>query len=139
MKLIIAGGRDLSFQYLDVMHGFLCAFNLEPLVVVSGACMRPPDEVELTHETIRNGTAKWAQGIDGEGEKWALAHDIPVHRKPANFNSLGRSAGPIRNKDMAKYADALLLIWDGESRGSASMKLEMKKLNKPIYEIILKN
>jgi hypothetical protein len=39
---------------------------------------------------------------------------------------------------MAEYADALILVWDGKSRGSASMKREMEKLGKPIYEVIVK-
>ena len=40
---------------------------------------------------------------------------------------------------MAAYANALLLIWDGESKGRKSMKSEMAKLDKPIYEIIIRN
>jgi hypothetical protein len=39
---------------------------------------------------------------------------------------------------MADYADALLLIWDGESKGSANMKKNMEKQNKKVYEVILK-
>lgn len=38
---------------------------------------------------------------------------------------------------MAEYGDALLLIWDGKSRGNASMKKEMQKQNKPIFEVVL--
>lgn len=57
---------------------------------------------------------------------------------PADWKAHGKAAGPIRNKQMAEYADALLLIWDGESKGSASMKNEMLKLNKPVYEVIIK-
>lgn len=29
------------------------------------------------------------------------------------------------------------LIWAGKSRGSANMKKEMEKLNKPVYEVIV--
>jgi hypothetical protein len=39
---------------------------------------------------------------------------------------------------MAEYADALLLIWDGKSRGSLNMKQQMLKLEKPVYEVIVK-
>jgi hypothetical protein len=39
---------------------------------------------------------------------------------------------------MAEEADALLLIWDGESKGSANMKKEMLFKNKPVYEVILR-
>ena len=54
-----------------------------------------------------------------------------------DWKTKGRAAGPIRNKEMAIYADILLLIWDGKSRGSKSMKDEMLKLQKPIYEVII--
>jgi hypothetical protein len=39
---------------------------------------------------------------------------------------------------MAEYADALLLIWDGESKGSLNMKQRMIGLKKPVYEVVLK-
>jgi hypothetical protein len=50
----------------------------------------------------------------------------------------GRSAGPKRNRKMAEYSDALLLIWDGESPGSSSMKKAMIALGKPVFEVILR-
>ncbi len=40
---------------------------------------------------------------------------------PAQWSKHWRAAGPIRNRDMAAYADALFLMWDGESRGSKNM------------------
>jgi hypothetical protein len=39
---------------------------------------------------------------------------------------------------MAEYADALLLIWDGSSRGSANMRQQMERRGKPVYEVILR-
>ena len=56
----------------------------------------------------------------------------------AEWTIHGKAAGPIRNRKMAEYGDALLLIWDGTSKGSSNMKIEMEKRNKPIYEIIIK-
>lgn len=79
-----------------------------------------------------------ANGVDKTGEQFADMCLIPVKHFPADWENNGKAAGPIRNRQMANYADALLLIWDGESRGSANMKSEMCKLGKPVYEIILK-
>lgn len=91
-----------------------------------------------------------AKGIDLAGKEWAnedWKQDYPtcddqgpifVKEFPADWDKFGKGAGPIRNKQMADYADALLLIWDGESRGSANMKSQMEKLGKPIYEVILR-
>lgn len=131
MKLIIAGGRDFSFakQATHIIHGFIRHYKLNPSEIVSGACGRPENETQIK---------KFADGIDGDGERWAIATNTPIHRKPAHWSKYGRPAGPKRNEAMAKYADALLLIWNGESLGSANMKKQMQKLRKPIYEVIIK-
>ncbi len=63
---------------------------------------------------------------------------LPVKEFPADWDQHGNAAGPIRNAQMADYADALLLIYDGESRGSLNMRKQMAQLKKPIYEVILK-
>lgn len=39
---------------------------------------------------------------------------------------------------VADYADALLLIWDGESKGSANMRSEMLNRRKLVYEVTLR-
>ena len=67
---------------------------------------------------IESGTA---QGADQLGEAWAEVHCIPVKRYPADWSLYGKSAGYIRNEQMAKYADCLVAFWDGESRGTKHM------------------
>jgi hypothetical protein len=52
---------------------------------------------------------------------------------------MGKKAGHLRNKQMADHGTHLLLIWDGLSKGSANMKAQMQKVDKPIYEIIIEN
>jgi hypothetical protein len=114
MRLIIAGSRHLTVQY-DELFKIIDKLGITPIdMVVSGG----------------------ARGIDRSGEDMAEAYEIPLRRFPADWDKYGRSAGPIRNLAMAIYADALLLIWDGESRGSANMLQQMKRLKKPVYEII---
>lgn len=44
------------------------------------------------------------------------------------FGVYNVTAGSIRNKKMAEYADALLAIWDGKSRGTKDMISIAKKL-----------
>lgn len=97
MKTIIAGSRSITS--IKTVRKAIDASNLTVTEVVSGG----------------------ARGVDSLGEKWASHNHIPVKRFIADWNRHGRSAGPIRNRQMADYADALIAIWDGESRGTKNM------------------
>ena len=59
-----------------------------------------------------------ARGADRLGERFARENKIPLHIYAANWELHGRAAGYIRNKEMVDNADALICLWDGESRGS---------------------
>lgn len=118
MKLIIAGSRTININPTQ-MEKILEFSLINPTYVSDIVC----------------GEAK---GIDYSGKRYALVSNRNVLSFPADWDKHGKAAGHIRNKQMADYADALLLIWDGESRGSANMKETMLKLNKPVYEVILK-
>lgn len=67
-----------------------------------------------------------ASGVDVLGEKWAGNNNIPVKRFQAAWRKHGRAAGPIRNRQMAAYADALIAVWDGKSAGTKNMIDEAK-------------
>lgn len=114
MKLIIAGCRDFhDFSILVTAMRTYLETHPRPDEIVSGA----------------------AAGADALGERWAAENAIPVRRFPAEWQKYGYSAGPRRNEAMSLYADALLLLWDGRSRGSANMLMNMKQLKKP-YEVV---
>lgn len=74
-----------------------------------------------------------AVGIDRLGQQWAISNNIPVKEMPADWNTYGRAAGPLRNAQMANYADAAIIIWDGSSPGSRNMISEIKKVQKPYF------
>lgn len=77
--------------------------------------MRAAARVGIVPTSVISGTAR---GADRTGETWAKARGIPVVRMPANWDAHGRSAGYRRNTEMAEAADALVAVWDGESRGT---------------------
>lgn len=77
------------------------------------------------------------RGIDLAGEMFAENYNIPVKRFLPEWENEGKAAGPIRNSQMANYADALILIWDGTSRGSADMKKKAEQKGLKIYELIV--
>lgn len=62
-----------------------------------------------------------ASGADSCGERWASVHELPVKTFLPDWNQHGKSAGIVRNVEMALYADALVAFWDGQSRGTKHM------------------
>lgn len=66
-----------------------------------------------------------ARGVDKLGVQWAKENDIPVDKfRPQWYDSNGnfqRWAGFNRNIDMAKVAEALIAVWDGQSKGTNQM------------------
>jgi len=97
MKVIIAGSRHIEDYEL-----------LEEAIKASG--------FEIT-KVVEGG----ARGVDSMARKWGDSEGIPVETHKADWDSLGKSAGPRRNEGMAKVADALIAIWDGESPGTKHM------------------
>lgn len=62
-----------------------------------------------------------ARGADSLGEQYAKERGIPIRYFPADWQTLGKSAGYQRNVQMAAYADALVAFWDGKSKGTKHM------------------
>lgn len=83
--------------------------------------------------TITEVVSGCATGIDRLGEQWARANNIPIKEMPADWNTHGKSAGPQRNRAMAEYADAAIVVWDGKSHGSRNMIENMIRRKKPYY------
>lgn len=119
LKAIVAGGRRLNTDEL-------------PIWLVSDA-INKSGWLPLISEIVSGG----CRGIDLAGEQFASDYNIPVKRFLPDW-SIGKAAGPIRNGQMAQYADALILIWDGRSRGSASMKKLAEQKGLKIYEYLVK-
>lgn len=92
MRVIIAGSRYFD-DYGKLSRVVLAVFahvgvDLDSVEVVSGCC----------------------QGADLLGERLAAEHGWPVRQFPANWGKYGRAAGPIRNAQMADYADMCIVF-----------------------------
>jgi len=109
MKVIIAGGRSYKFTALDRSRINGLKLVLPITEVVSGC----------------------ASGADQEGELWAKSAGIPIKHFPANWSKYGKSAGPIRNREMANYADAVILFKGGS--GTKNMLEEARAKGLKIY------
>lgn len=88
-----------------------------------------------------------AKGVDQLGERWAKEHNVRLHIMPAEWAKYGRSAGIRRNGDMARYAlerklltgepAGLILVWDGQSKGSASMAASGTYFQLRVYQKLI--
>ncbi len=91
---------------------------------------------------IISGTAR---GADRLGERYANARGITLLRCPANWEKYGKSAGIIRNEEMARLAvsdgchGVLFAFWDGESRGTQAMIEIAKNGGLDVYVVRLKS
>ncbi len=67
---------------------------------------------------------------------WAQQHGIPVVTVEAEWDKYGRAAGPMRNRRMLRdhAPDGVVVVWDGRTRGSASMIREAKSARVPVFE-----
>lgn len=109
MKTIVAGSRDIT------------GFNIvEQAIRDSG--------FEIT-ELVSGG----ARGVDRLGEKYAKEHNIPIKQFIPDWDKFGKSAGHKRNSQMADYADALVAIWDGVSKGTAGMIADATQKGLKVY------
>lgn len=104
LRIIVAGSR--TFNDYDLLESTLSDYlkeNNDNATIISGA----------------------ARGADQIGERFARHHGYNLKCFPAQWDAYGRSAGPIRNREMAKYAaegrGVLFAFWDGKSRGTKSM------------------
>jgi len=74
-----------------------------------------------------------ARGVDTLGASWAKTQGEYIEN-PRNVSvkyfkpdwEQGKHAGLLRNAVMAEYADALIAVWDGTSRGTKHMIKEAK-------------
>ena len=104
MKLLIVGSRSIT------------NFDLSPYI-------------SADVDTVISGGAG---GIDSLAERYADTHRLSKYILRPRYNFYGRFAPLKRNKEMVDMADAVLVIWDGCSKGTQYTLKYTKKTNKPI-------
>lgn len=109
MKTIIAGSRSItSYQEVE-------------------------EAIRLSHFKITEVVSGCAQGPDTIGQMWASNAGIPIKKFPADWDRFGKAAGIIRNTEMAKYAEALIAVWDTQSKGTEFMIAAARKLGLKVF------
>ena len=93
MKIAIIGSRNLKVEALD-----------EYL----------PSEVS---EIVSGG----AVGIDSCAREYAIRNEIKLTEFLPEYDKYKRGAPIVRNRKIVEYADEVIALWDGESRGTLSV------------------
>lgn len=104
MKLLVVGSRSIT------------DFDVSPYI-------------SSDVDTIISGGAC---GIDRLAEQYADLHRLSKLIIRPRYDLYGRAAPLKRNEQMVNMADALLIIWDGHSKGTQYTMQYAKKKNKPI-------
>jgi predicted Rossmann fold nucleotide-binding protein DprA/Smf involved in DNA uptake len=115
MKLVIAGSRTV----VNIQH-------LYNAILTLGLGDTVKNEVT---EIISGG----ANGADKLGEILAAKLNKTLTIMPAEWDKYGKGAGYRRNEEMAELGDAVLVLYDGISKGSKHMIELAKKHNKKVW------
>lgn len=75
----------------------------------------------------------FAAGADRIAHQEALKAGLLVEPHPADWQTHGKAAGPVRNERMAELgADLCVAFWDGRSAGTHDMMLRAEKHGIPV-------
>lgn len=113
VRVIVAGPRDLYVENVEVARALKLADEEWPERIVHGG----------------------ARGIDSCAHRFAITFGISEYIYEADWETHGKAAGPLRNREMANNADALVVIKrrGGATRGTSSMIKEAQKAGLPVY------
>ena len=117
MKIGIVGSRTRNTEedFRKVQEAFLAIYKSGDMIV-SGGCPK---------------------GGDKFAEKLAKSHNISISIYPANWEKYGKSAGFIRNTDIAEESDILIAcVADARIGGTEDTIKKFKKIH-PRQTIIL--
>ncbi len=98
-RVIVAGSR--KWVNHEIVEAYLKPYlgQFEKVTIISGMAMGP----------------------DRFAYDYALKNNIDVEEFPADWDTHGRSAGYIRNAEMAVAGTHLIAFWDGVSKGTKNM------------------
>lgn len=102
IRIIVAGTRKWADKKLfhEVMVDYLDRFD-EPVLFISGAAHSGADRYIID---------------------WCKKYQYPCMEMPADWDTHGKSAGYMRNAEMAEIGTHLVCFWDTKSKGTAHMR-----------------
>jgi hypothetical protein len=113
--------------------------EVEDMIKIGVIGSRSFNDYELLKRTLDEYLGKvWvvvsggADGADSLGEKWAEENNIKTCIYLPDWDTHGKYAGFIRNKDIVEDSDIIIAFWDGMSRGSEHSINLAKKMDKEV-------
>ena len=113
MKILVCGGRDYQ--------------NSKRVTDILGKV-----DSEKGVDLIITGGATGADALAGE---WADRNTVPRCEFPANWDHLGKRAGPLRNGLMLEFMQPDAVIAFGGGKGTGNMVSQAKGSGVPVWEI----
>jgi len=126
MILAISGSRYATPQY-DTEASIEVGRNFVARIV--------DDFYRRTRWNVEKMVFGDAKGVDWGAKWWCRQNDFPYEEFEADWNRHGKSAGILRNKEIANVADGLLAIRFDESSGTTHMIKEMNDRGKPVVVV----
>ncbi len=113
MRIAIVGSRNINSDMANMVRSYVEGIYDDNLAWAG-------------HVVLSGG----AMGVDEVAEKEAKDRGVPFELFEADWKKYGRSAGPLRNREMIASADSVVAFWDGTSRGTKSAINEALKQQK---------
>jgi hypothetical protein len=100
-KILIAGSRGFTdyLKFKGYVDKFLSSLDKKDIMIIEGG----------------------AKGTDHMAHQYAVEKNIDVKTYPADWETHGKKAGMIRNREMGEAATHAIIFWDGQSRGTKNM------------------
>lgn len=105
------------------------------IAIVGSRSYSRPDLVQACVASLPGGSvvvSGGARGVDSVAEAAAKAAGLETVVFHADWESLGRRAGPIRNEQIIQRADRVMAFWDGRSRGTLNALVLAERAGLPI-------
>jgi hypothetical protein len=120
MRVLVCGGRD----YADRANVFS---TLDRIACVCDEMPLPDADFVLIH-----GDAK---GADAIADDWGVCNWVQIEKLPADWDTHGKGAGPIRNQRMIDEGKPEVVVAFPGGRGTADMVRRAKAAGVRVIEV----
>ena len=114
MKVAVVGSRGLGTACYDIVERY-----------VPVGCS----------EIISGGAA----GVDALAEQYAKDNGLKLTVVRPDYKTFDRTAPLVRNGEIIRLSDYVLILWDGISRGTLNVIMTCLKTNKPHKLLLIKD